>query len=75
MVVVMVGGPTGGHQIFKTVWLRRCLKVLCCSKLPDTMEEALNLGKKSMALAAADVAKQGSVNRAMEDEEEPESKD
>ena len=41
-------------------------KVLfCCSKLPDTMEEALNLGKKSTTAAA----KQGSVNRAMEDEE------
>ena len=35
------------------------------------MEEALNLGKKSMV--ATTVSKQGSVNRAMEDEEEPES--
>ena len=33
------------------------------------LEEALNLGKKSMA---ATLPKQGSVNRAMVDEEEPE---
>ena len=35
------------------------------------MEEALNLGKKTMV--SNTVSKQGSVNRAMEDEEEPES--
>ena len=35
------------------------------------MEEALNLGKKSTK--ASEGANQGIVNRAMEDEEEPES--
>merc|ERR1711936_37718 len=38
------------------------------SKLPDTMEEALNLGKKSTV--SSEGAKQGIVNKAMEDEEE-----
>ena len=43
--------------------------VLNLSKLPDTMEEAVNLGKKKKVA----IEKQGRVNRVMEDEEAPES--
>ena len=43
--------------------------VLILSKLPDTMEEAVNLGKKKKVA----IEKQGKVNRGMEDEEAPES--
>ena len=59
-------------------------KVFCCSKLPDTMEEALNLGKKKSNEEAeganqADQANQGNqaiqanqgiVNKAMEEEDQ-----
>ena len=45
------------------------LIVLILSKLPDTMEEAVNLGKKKKVA----IEKQGKVNRGMEDEESPES--
>ena len=43
--------------------------VLILSKLPDTMEEAVNLGKKKKVV----IEKQGRVNRGMGDEESPES--
>ena len=43
--------------------------VLILSKLPDTMEEAVNLGKKKKVA----IEKQGRINRGMEDEEAPQS--
>ena len=57
------------------------IKVFCCSKLPDTMEEALNLGKKKSTEEAeganranradqGNQANQGIVNKAMEEEEQ-----
>ena len=60
------------------------IKDFCCSKLPDTMEEALNLGKKKSTEEAeganraiqgnpanqTNQANQGIVNKAMEEEEQ-----
>ena len=43
--------------------------VLILSKLPDTMEEAVNLGKKKKVA----IEERGKVNRGMEDEEAPQS--